>query len=352
MRAQVPQEELALIFDGFQNHDHQLCCQLDRSAFVGFWQEMAEHPKLLVRLCPGHGSRRVTVACVLLNGLPDLSPEEVGELFDASDADHSGMLDVNEVLAALIDAADEAYARSALHAAQHAAGASIAISDFRSHPALVRAYPVAVRLMREFDLDRAGSLGHEEFVRGMRLLIDVASTLRPPLLTTLAKDRTHLLALFASYDLNRDGVIDVNEWLLMLQKLQQSFLSAVSSEGSPHRNKLLRAMRLGKKQIADKCQRELYAKADRGEALPASVDAALLLSDFAAARAQAIHGAASKEAAIARRAKRERKAEMLASQVLAITEQRRHRRGQERTESHGRRSRERGRRAQRRAEAG
>ena len=48
---------------------------------------------------------------------------------------------------------------------------------------------------------------------------------------------------------------------------------------APHRNRVLRAMRLGKKKIAERRQQQLFDAADRGEETPEGpLDASLLLS--------------------------------------------------------------------------
>ena len=65
------------------------------------------------------------------------------------------------------------------------------------------------------------------------------------------------------------------------------FLAELSSNTeAPHRNRVLRAMRIGKKTIAERRQQELFDAADRGEELPdGPVDPSLLLSGLEAATA-------------------------------------------------------------------
>ena len=139
--------------------------------------------------------------------------------------------------------------------------------------------------MRELDLDHGGALGREEFVRGMRLVLETCAGLSPPLLGTMARERKRLVSFFEDYDLNHDKCIDVNEWMLMLPYLHRSFLAALSVSGdAPHRNRVLKALRLGKKVIAECRQQQLFDAVDRGEELPEGpVDPALMLSGLAAA---------------------------------------------------------------------
>ena len=122
-----------------------------------------------------------------------------------------------------------------------------------------------------------------EYSRVNRL--EACAGLNPPLLTTMARENKRLLTFFRDYDLNHDLSIDVNEWMLMLPYLHRSFLAALSvSPDAPHRNRVLRALRVGKRVIAERRQQELFEAADRGEELPEGpVDASLMLSGLAAA---------------------------------------------------------------------
>ena len=86
----------------------------------------------------------------------------------------------------------------------------------------------------------------------MRLLCHVAASLDPPQLTYMSKERKRLAALFRSSDLNGDGKLDLNEWMLLLL-LQQKLMPVLKSASqAPHANKLLRAMRREKKALVER----------------------------------------------------------------------------------------------------
>ena len=112
---------------------------------------------------------------------------------------------------ALIDAVDEAFVSRAVRNAQCVPNPSLRRADYRNNEALVAAFPVAARLMREMDVeDHGGMLSADEFVRGLRLLVDVcANELRLPMLTTMSKNGHKLRKLFKDYDLNHDKQIDL-----------------------------------------------------------------------------------------------------------------------------------------------
>ena len=114
----------------------------------------------------------------------------------------------------------------------------------------------------------------------MRLVLETCAGLSPPLLTTMSRETKRLTSVFHDYDLNHDGSIDVNEWMLMLPYLHRHFLAALQQdESAPHRNRALRALRVGKKRIADHRQQQLFDAADRGETLPEGpLDPELMLS--------------------------------------------------------------------------
>lgn len=140
-------------------------------AVVGFWRSVISQPQWIMHQT-AQGARKVTIACLLLNEVAAInrSTAEIGELFARGDADGSGWVDLNEAVAALIDAVDDNYSAMAHEFAVGAEHASITRRDYRNVEGLPPAYPVAVRVMRELDLDHGGALGDEEFVRGMRLV--------------------------------------------------------------------------------------------------------------------------------------------------------------------------------------
>ena len=166
-------------------------------------------------------------------------------------------------------------------------------------PALAVAVPVAVRLLRGLDPGGDATLTSAEFVSGMRFLIDAASRLVPPLLTELSKEPKRLRALFTASDLNHDGILDVNEWILMLQ-LQPGLLPAIStSSDTPYRNGLVRALRETMRAAAERKQREVYRA---GAGSPDEVGGALNLADGLAPEVEDEASRAAREAEAQRRA--------------------------------------------------
>jgi len=64
--------------------------------------------------------------------------------------------------------------------------------------------------------------------------------------------------LFLPADLNHDGKLDANEWLLLLQ-LQQGMLPAlIRWSNVPYRNELVKQLRLAMKKSAERRQRALW----------------------------------------------------------------------------------------------
>lgn len=121
----VPFEEMELIFDVFERHDTNLDGMLDFDEFVDLWRALRAHPRSAMKVT-GRGLERVTVTSLLLKDAPDLRKDALRVLFNKSDVDRSGKLDINELVAALADSADEAYAEKAM-----AAASSLALRDFR-----------------------------------------------------------------------------------------------------------------------------------------------------------------------------------------------------------------------------
>ena len=295
---------------------------------MDFWKAIVNEKgeRYMMRATP-HGATRVTVACVLLNEVAacDRPAREVAMLFNQSDADGSGWVDLNEAVAALIDAVDANYSRLADTYALTTNNPSILRRDYRNVEGLADAYPVAVRMMRELDLDHGGSLGQEEFIRGMRLVLDTCGSLTPPLLTTMVKDSKRLLRIFEDYDLNKDGSIDVNEWMLMIPYLHHTFKEGLANSADlPHRNRVLRALRLGKRAIAERRQGDMLKAADKGvqylmpngEPVPEGpLPAELMLTGLEAV----MKAEGAEEAA----AKRERKKDRVATAVLEFHEKER-----------------------------
>ena len=141
------------------------------------------------------------MVCVLLDSVPELSEDELLALFRESDDSGGNMagqgrMDVNEVVCAMIDAAEAAFEQRAHDVAAQCPNVHPAVRNAHSRPGLAKAMPVAIRLLRGLDPGGETTLDEDEFVHGMRFLIDSASTLVPPLLTNLSKERRRLKHLF------------------------------------------------------------------------------------------------------------------------------------------------------------
>ena len=72
----------------------------------------------------------------------------------------------------------------------------LALKEAHLRPELRDAMPVALRLLRGMDPEGDATLNENEFVRGFRFLIEAASKLDPPLLTSMPVERRKLKSLF------------------------------------------------------------------------------------------------------------------------------------------------------------
>ena len=71
----------------------------------------------------------------------------------------------------------------------------LALKEAHLRPELRDAMPVALRLLRGMDPEGDATLNENEFVRGFRFLIEAASKLDPPLLTSMPVERRKLKSL-------------------------------------------------------------------------------------------------------------------------------------------------------------
>ena len=111
---------------------------------------------------------------------------------------------------------------------------------------------MGVRLLREIDPEGTGRVSEADFVLGMRLICHVGGKLDTPLLTYMSTERKRLLGLFHSADIDHDGYLDLNEWMLMLSLQTKLLPSLKADDRTPHRNKLLRALRREKRDVLQK----------------------------------------------------------------------------------------------------
>ncbi|KOO26243.1 hypothetical protein Ctob_006497 [Chrysochromulina tobinii] len=260
----LPKEELKLIFETFISFDREMEGLLDEVSFVRLWPALRARAREGVHSVNGR-NHRFPIACILLPVVPAQSPDELKSLFRLADETEGvggntagvGKLDVNEVVCAMIDAAEKVFATKALSVVQETQ-VQPALKEAHLRPELREAMPVALRLLRGLDPEGDATLNENEFVRGFRFLIEAASKLGPPLLTNMPVERRKLKSLFQTADLNHDGKLDANEWLLLLQ-LQQGMLPAlIRWSNVPYRNELVKQLRLAMKKSAERRQRDRF----------------------------------------------------------------------------------------------
>ena len=121
----IPKEELKLIFETFISFDREMEGLLDEVSFVRLWPALRARAREGVHTVNGR-NHRFPIACILLPVVPALSPDELKSLFRLADETEGvggntagvGKLDVNEVVCAMIDAAEKVFATKALSVVQ------------------------------------------------------------------------------------------------------------------------------------------------------------------------------------------------------------------------------------------
>ena len=121
----LPKEELKLIFETFISFDREMEGLLDEVSFVRLWPALRARAREGVHTVNGR-NHRFPIACILLPVVPALSPDELKSLFRLADETEGvggntagvGKLDVNEVVCAMIDAAEKVFATKALSVVQ------------------------------------------------------------------------------------------------------------------------------------------------------------------------------------------------------------------------------------------
>ena len=121
----LPNEELKLIFETFISFDRGMDGLLDEVSFVRLWPALRTRAREGVHTVNGR-NHRFPIACILLPVVPAQSPEELKSLFRLADEAQGaggntagvGKLDVNEVVCAMIDAAEKVFATKALSVVQ------------------------------------------------------------------------------------------------------------------------------------------------------------------------------------------------------------------------------------------
>ena len=121
----LPKEELKLIFETFISFDREMEGLLDEVSFVRLWPALRARAREGVHSVNGR-NHRFPIACILLPVVPAQSPDELKSLFRLADETEGvggntagvGKLDVNEVVCAMIDAAEKVFATKALSVVQ------------------------------------------------------------------------------------------------------------------------------------------------------------------------------------------------------------------------------------------
>jgi hypothetical protein len=121
----IPKEELKLIFETFISFDREMEGLLDEVSFVRLWPALRARAREGVHSVNGR-NHRFPIACILLPVVPAQSPDELKSLFRLADKTEGvggntagvGKLDVNEVVCAMIDAAEKVFATKALSVVQ------------------------------------------------------------------------------------------------------------------------------------------------------------------------------------------------------------------------------------------
>jgi hypothetical protein len=157
---------LAILSESFARWDVDGDAVLDIDEFRNLWHELSVAAYLPPQPAgyEGRAPLSVTVA-------PKLSEEEMLLAYEHADIDGSGVLDINEVAAALTHAWEEKYVRDAMRLVH----LSARIKDAFKVDELRRALPVAARLMREMDADSDGVVTLHEFCTGFGELLTQAS---------------------------------------------------------------------------------------------------------------------------------------------------------------------------------
>jgi hypothetical protein len=121
----LPKEELKLIFETFISFDREMEGLLDEVSFVRLWPALRARAREGVHTVNGR-NHRFPIACILLPVVPAQSTDELKSLFRLADETEGvggntagvGKLDVNEVVCAMIDAAEKVFATKALSVVQ------------------------------------------------------------------------------------------------------------------------------------------------------------------------------------------------------------------------------------------
>jgi len=235
----LPGDELDFIASIFRRHDSRLQGLLNTREFVELYNDVRRNPATLV-VAGERGVERRPVSCVLLRGLPRLDDETLRNWFVKRDLNDSSKLDLNELAALLFDMADAAYADKAV-----ASASSFDLRDFRQleeTPPVQMAFPVAVRMFRYFDVDQDGLLDESEFSYGLRMLRFAADRMDSSIASSLTVQTSSLARTFRTADINGDGYIDVNEWLLIFRLHSKLLMELIRNGSDPHNSRLLQAV--------------------------------------------------------------------------------------------------------------
>lgn len=156
----------AILGESFARWDVDGDAVLDVDEFRNLWHELSVATYLPPQPAGYEGRAPVSVTVA-----PKLSEEEMLLAYEHADIDGSGVLDINEVAAALTHAWEEKYVRDAMRLVH----LSARVKDAFKVDQLRRALPVAARLMREMDADADGVVTLNEFCSGFGELLTQAS---------------------------------------------------------------------------------------------------------------------------------------------------------------------------------
>ena len=157
---------LAILSESFARWDVDGDAVLDIDEFRNLWHELSVAAYLPPQPAGYKGRAPVSVTVA-----PKLSEEEMLRAYEHADIDGSGVLDINEVAAALTHAWEEKYVRDAMRLVH----LSARVKDAFKVDQLRRALPVAARLMREMDADADGVVTLNEFRAGFGELLTQVS---------------------------------------------------------------------------------------------------------------------------------------------------------------------------------